>query len=89
MVAYLPSRANFSSDEELIEWLAERVAAVMICPPDTSAAERLEAMRTSVKSLLKYPYKVAPPSDAFLDELLTEMCEWNDRPLDKPETWPG
>jgi hypothetical protein len=56
------------------------------CPPDAIAASRLEAMRNSVKTMLR-AYEVAPPSDAFLDNLLTEMSEWHDMPLDKPETW--
>jgi hypothetical protein len=79
-MAYLPSRQNFKSDAELIECLADHVAAQTRCPLNTSAAERLEAMRIGVKTFLRF-YNIVPPSDAFLDELLIELCDWHGVPL--------
>ena len=74
---YLPCRESFRSDEELIEWAADGVVQNMGCPDGITAAERLAGMRFFVKALLQL-YKIVPPSDSFLDELLTEMSEWHD-----------
>jgi hypothetical protein len=81
MIVYLSALPSSMPNDEAIEFVTDRFIGALIRADDRPLdAELLVALREGLKGLLRV-YRLTLPSDAFLDDLVREMCEWHDIPL--------